>query len=134
MLTYELSLFYDMLCRDSNHRGYRDYNRSNDPQGPSDAWPVVGGAAAGNTGGEEGWGGDAPGRDGNSGAERWQKHAQTMSGRGGAGGGSGGGGYHQQRHGHNQRCRCVLVLCLVGIMKCCSLRKRAGSKGVILVR
>ncbi|CAM9754667.1 unnamed protein product [Ectocarpus sp. 12 AP-2014] len=78
--------------------GYRDYQNDNSFAGQpvqQQNWPTPGAAAGDAREGGEGGGGVG------GGGERWQKHAQALSGRSGGGGG----GFNaQQRHGQqNQR-------------------------------
>lgn len=103
------------MCLSDNHRGggggggggFREIqDQTNNGFGGQSAqqnWPTPGGASAG--GGDGNAGDRGAGEGGGNGSERWQKHAQIMSGKsGGGGGGGGGGGYHSQRHGkQNQR-------------------------------
>lgn len=91
-------LFFRDNPRGGGGGDYRDQYQDN-VNNNSD-WPTPGGFV-----GETDAGGGAGGGGGlGGGGERWQKHAQALSGRNGGGRGGGGGGYHTQRHGHqNQR-------------------------------
>lgn len=95
-------LFYRTApCYRDNARGggggYRDYQNDNSFAGQSvqqQNWPTPGAAAGDAREGGEGGGGVG------GGGERWQKHAQALSGRSGGGGG----GYNaQQRHGQQNQ-------------------------------